>query len=315
MEFIIDGAHHGKTVLSYVKYTLRISSRMLTVLKQTEDGITVNGEHVTVRRILSEGDVLGIAIDDTAERASHNVPPSDIPLDVLYEDAHVIAMNKPPHMPTHPSHNHHDDTLANALAHRYAKAGVPFVFRPMGRLDRNTSGIVLAAKDKVASGTLTAAIKAGEVHKTYLAIVTGELPVDGQVHTIECGIRRMADSVIMRTTCPDSTDPSEASVTDYEVLDAQGGLSLVRVKPRTGRTHQIRVHFAYIGHPLLGDEVYSPSKCRFEERHPRLFDGQALHATRLTLTHPETGERMSFDAPLPENFQKALELLRAEYNQ
>ena len=290
MEFIIDGAHHGKTVLSYVKYTLRISSRMLTVLKQTEDGITVNGEHVTVRRILSEGDVLGLAIDDTAERASHNVPPSDIPLDVLYEDAHVIAMNKPPHMPTHPSHNHHDDTLANALAHRYAKAGVPFVFRPMGRLDRNTSGVVLAAKDKVASGTLTAAIKAGEVHKTYLAIVTGELPVDGQVHTIECGIRRMADSVIMRTTCPDSTDPSEASITDYEVLDAQGGLSLVRVKPRTGRTHQIRVHFAYIGHPLLGDDLYGTP----DER----IDRHALHALSLEFPLPFAEARKCVEAPV-----------------
>ena len=291
MEFIIDGAHHGKTVLSYVKYTLHISSRMLTVLKQTEDGITVNGEHVTVRRILSEGDVLGLAIDDTAERASHNVPPSDIPLDVLYEDAHVIAMNKPPHMPTHPSHNHHDDTLANALAHRYAKAGVPFVFRPMGRLDRNTSGVVLAAKDKVASGTLTAAIKAGEVHKTYLAIVTGELPVDGQVHTIECGIRRMADSVIMRTTCPESTDPSEASITDYEVLDAQGGLSLVRVKPRTGRTHQIRVHFAYIGHPLLGDDLYGTP----DER----IDRHALHALSLEFPLPFAEARKCVEAPVP----------------
>ena len=290
MEFTIDQAHHGKTVLSYVKYTLRISSRMLTVLKQTEDGITVNGEHVTVRRILSEGDVLGLAIDDTAERASHNVPPSDIPLDVLYEDAHVIAMNKPPHMPTHPSHNHHDDTLANALAHRYAKAGVPFVFRPMGRLDRNTSGVVLAAKDKVASGTLTAAIKAGEVHKTYLAIVTGELPVDGQVHTIECGIRRMADSVIMRTTCPESTDPSEASITDYEVLDAQGGLSLVRVKPRTGRTHQIRVHFAYIGHPLLGDDLYGTP----DER----IDRHALHALSLEFPLPFAEARKCVEAPV-----------------
>ncbi len=299
MEFIIDGAHHGKTVLSYVKYTLRISSRMLTVLKQTEDGITVNGEHVTVRRVLAEGDVLGLAIDDTAERASHNVPPSDIPLDVLYEDAHVIAMNKPPHMPTHPSHNHHDDTLANALAHRYAQAGVPFVFRPMGRLDRNTSGVVLAAKDKVASGTLTAAIKAGEVHKTYLAIVTGELPVDGQVHTIECGIRRMADSVIMRTTCPESTDPSEASVTDYEVLDTQGGLSLVRVKPRTGRTHQIRVHFAYIGHPLLGDDLYGTPDSR--------IDRHALHALCLEFPLPFADARKCVQAPVAQDMQALIQ--------
>ena len=293
MDFIIDKAHHGKTVLSYVRHTLRISSRMLTVLKQTENGITVGGEHVTVRRVLAEGDVLGLAIDDTAERASHNVPPASIPLEVLYEDAHVIALNKPPFMPTHPSHNHHDDTLANALAYRYAQSGTPFVFRPMGRLDRNTSGVVLAAKDKVASGTLTAAIKAGEVQKTYLAIVTGELPVDGKTHTIECGIRRMADSVIMRITCPDSTDPSEASITDYEVLDAQDGLSLVRVKPRTGRTHQIRVHFAHIGHPLLGDDLYGTPDAR--------IDRHALHALSLEFPLPFAEQRICVEAPVAQD--------------
>lgn len=291
MDFLIDAAHHGKTVRSYIQHTLSISSRMLTVLKQTEMGIAVNGEHVTVRRVLCQGDVLSLAIDDTPERASHNVPPSDIPLDVIYEDAHIIVMNKPPHMPTHPSHNHHDDTLANALAFRYAKEGIPFVFRPMGRLDRNTSGIVLAAKDKVASGQLTSAIKAGEVHKTYLAIATGEMPVDGMTHTVDCGIRRQADSVIMRTTCPESTDPSEVSVTDYEVLDARDGLSLVRVRPRTGRTHQIRVHFAYIGHPLLGDELYGTQDAR--------IDRHALHALSLEFPLPFSEVRMEQTAPLP----------------
>lgn len=293
MDFIIEKEYHGRTVLSYIRHTLHISSRMLTVLKQTENGITVNGEHVTVRRVLCEGEVLRLAIDDTAERASHNIPPTDLPIEVLYEDDHVIAMNKPPHMPTHPSHNHHDDTLANALAYRYAQADIPFVFRPMGRLDRNTSGVVLAAKDKVASGMLTSAIKAGEVHKTYLAIVTGELPVDGEIHTIECGIRRMADSVIMRTTCEESTDPSEASVTDYEVLDAGNGLSLVRVKPRTGRTHQIRVHFSYIGHPLLGDELYGTPDAR--------IDRHALHALSLAFPLPFSEKRICISAPMAED--------------
>ncbi|MBQ7379854.1 MAG: RluA family pseudouridine synthase [Clostridia bacterium] len=306
MEFIIDAEHHGKTVRSYVQHTLSISSRMLTVLKQTENGITVNGEHVTVRRVLCEGDVLGLAIDDTPERASQNIPPANIPLDVLYEDDHIIVMNKPPHMPTHPSHNHHDDTLANALAYRYAKDGIPFVFRPMGRLDRNTSGIVLAAKDKVASGQLTAAIKAGEVQKTYLAIVTGELPVDGLVHTIDCGIRRQAESVIMRVTCPDSQDPSEASVTDYEVLDAQDGLSIVRVRPRTGRTHQIRVHFAYIGHPLLGDDLYGTLDGR--------IDRHALHALSLEFPLPFSDRRICMTAPVAEDMQKLIQQYFPRYS-
>lgn len=306
MDFIIDSAHHGKTVRSYIQHTLSISSRMLTVLKQTENGITVNGVHVTVRHILCKNDVLSLAIDDTAERASHNIPPADIPLDVLYEDEHIIMMNKPPHMPTHPSHNHHDDTLANALAYRYAKEGLPFVFRPMGRLDRNTSGIVLAAKDKVASGQLTFAMQAGEMQKTYLAIITGELPADGQIHTIDCGIRRQADSVIMRVTCPDSTDPSEASITDYEVLDACQGLSLVRVRPRTGRTHQIRVHFAYIGHPLLGDDLYGTPDSR--------IDRHALHALSLEFPLPFSKVRVCQIAPVADDMQKLIQTYFPRYS-
>lgn len=299
MDFIIDAEHHGKTVRSYIQHTLSISSRMLTVLKQTENGITVNGEHVTVRRVLQQGDLLCLAIDDTPERASCNVPPVNIALDVLYEDAHIIVMNKPPHMPTHPSHNHHDDTLANALAYLYAQRGVPFVFRPMGRLDRNTSGIVLAAKDKLASGMLTSAIKNGEVRKTYLAIVTGELPVDGAVHTIDCGIRRQSDSVIMRITCPESTDPGEASITDYEVLDARDGLSLVRVRPRTGRTHQIRVHFAHIGHPLLGDDLYGHEDAR--------IDRHALHAQSLEFPIPFSDQRTYLYAPIAADMQQLIQ--------
>lgn len=293
MDFLIDSAHDGKTVRSYIKFTLHISSRMLTVLKQDENGIVVNGTRVTVRHVLHEGDVLSLALADRAENASHNVPPSDIPLDIIYEDAHVIALNKPPYMPTHPSHNHHDDTLANALAWRYAQAGEPFVFRPMGRLDRNTSGIVLAAKDKLASGMLTAAIREGEVNKTYIAIAVGELPLGTGVQTIDCGIRRQEESVIMRTTCPDSTAPDEVSVTDYEVLEARDGLSLVRVRPRTGRTHQIRVHFAYIGHPLLGDDLYGTP----DERIGR----HALHAQSLELPLPFADRRICLQAPMAED--------------
>lgn len=293
MDFLIDSAHDGKTVRSYIKFTLHISSRMLTVLKQDENGIVVNGTRVTVRHVLHEGDVLSLALADRAENASHNVPPSDIPLDIIYEDAHVIALNKPPYMPTHPSHNHHDDTLANALAWRYAQAGEPFVFRPMGRLDRNTSGIVLAAKDKLASGMLTAAIREGEVNKIYIAIAVGELPLGTGVQTIDCGIRRQAESVIMRTTCPDSTAPDEVSVTDYEVLDTRDGLSLVRVRPRTGRTHQIRVHFAYIGHPLLGDDLYGTP----DERIGR----HALHAQSLELPLPFADRRICLQAPMAED--------------
>jgi 23S rRNA pseudouridine1911/1915/1917 synthase len=146
---------------------------------------------------------------------------------------------------------------------------------------------------------LTCAIKEGSVQKTYLAIVTGELPVDGTVHTIDCGIRRQSDSVIMRTTCPESTDPSEASVTDYEVLDARDGLSLVRVRPRTGRTHQIRVHFSHIGHPLLGDDLYGQEDAR--------IDRHALHALSLEFPLPFSDQRACLFAPVAKDMQQLIQ--------
>ena len=176
----------------------------------------------------------------------------------------------------------------------------------MGRLDRNTSGIVLAAKDKLASGMLTKAIRAGEVQKTYIAIATGELATDNGMQTIDCGIRRQAESVIMRTTCPDSQDPSEASVTDYEVLDARDGLSLIRVYPRTGRTHQIRVHFAYIGHPLLGDDLYGMPDARIG-RH-------ALHAQSLTLPLPFSEQRVCLQAPMAKDMQALIKQYFPRYS-
>ena len=149
------------------------------------------------------------------------------------------------------------------------------------------------SSDFCPSGMLTAAIREGEVNKTYIAIAVGELPLGTGVQTIDCGIRRQAESVIMRTTCPDSTAPDEVSVTDYEVLDTRDGLSLVRVRPRTGRTHQIRVHFAYIGHPLLGDDLYGTP----DERIGR----HALHAQSLELPLPFADRRICLQAPMAED--------------
>ena len=154
MTVTISPGYEGRLLRSYLKNTLSLSTSALARLKTREDGITVNGVRVTVRYVLHAGDLLQLAVDDTPDTATRTVLPAEAPLDVLYEDDLLIILNKPAGMPTHPSHGHLADTLANALAYRYARAGVPFVFRSMGRLDRNTSGVVVVAKTQAVAGFL-----------------------------------------------------------------------------------------------------------------------------------------------------------------
>ncbi len=276
MTIRIPAEYDGRLLRSYLKLTLGLSTAVLSKLKNHEQGILVNGERVTVRYVLREGDLLELRDRDTAETATEHVIPCKLPLDVLYEDDHVIALNKPADMPTHPSHGHLCDTLANALAYRYAEASEPFVFRPLGRLDRNTSGVVVAGKTRAASGCLGRSLKNGEVTKRYVAILVGELPCDGLTHTIEAPIYHPDDTGIKRAV--GETEGAVYAKTLYRVLAARDGHSLVLCQPVTGRTHQLRVHFSHIGHPILGDDIYGTSS--------HLIPRHALHALSLSVPMP-----------------------------
>lgn len=276
MTIRIPAEYDGRLLRSYLKLTLGLSTAVLSKLKNNERGILVNGERVTVRYMLREGDLLELADRDTPENATEHVIPCELPLNILYEDDHVIALNKPADMPTHPSHGHLCDTLANALAYRYAEAEEPFVFRPLGRLDRNTSGVVLAGKTRAASGCLGRSLKNGEVIKRYLAILEGEMPPDGTVHTLEAAIYHPADTGIRRVV--GDGDGAVYAKTVYRVLATGGGLSLVLCQPVTGRTHQLRVHFSHLGHPILGDDVYGTASV--------LIPRHALHAVSLSVPMP-----------------------------
>ena len=278
MTIRISDAYEGRLLRSYLKLTLGLSTAALAKLKNHPEGILINGQRVTVRYILKTGDILTLSEADTPETATETVLPSPLPLDVLYEDDHVIALNKPPYMPTHPSHGHLTDTLGNALAYRYATRGEPFVFRPLGRLDRNTSGVVIAGKTRVASGALGRALLDGLVTKRYLAVVQGVMPADGMTHTLQTYIFRPDCMGIRREVCDADTPEAEIAITQYRVLHTAEGLSWVLAQPITGRTHQLRVHFSHLGHPILGDEIYGiPSP--FIERH-------ALHALSISLPLP-----------------------------
>ncbi len=286
----------GRTVLEIMKRELGLSGSILRHLKFSEGGILVDGRHVTVRHVLSEGECLSLAVEDRT--SGEKLIPVALPLPIRYEDGEVVVPDKPPHMPTHPSSGHWEDTVANALAYRYESAGVPFVFRPVNRLDRNTSGLLLIARNRIAAAKLGRAMQKGEIRKQYLAILCGVLPRDEGI--IRTYLRRTAESVILRENCGEG-EGGALSLTRYRVLAVKGGHSLVLCEPLTGRTHQLRVHFAGLGCPILGDDLYG-------EISP-LIDRHALHSHTLSFPHPDGGERLTVQAPLPEDMKEALTAL------
>ena len=297
MKRIVKPEEDGMTLLALLKGRERLSSRTIKSLKFREGGIKVNGEEVTVRRVLREGDVIELAVEDREEDRAESVIPRMLPIKLLYRDAQVTVCNKPPHMPTHPSHGHLDDTLANALAYLASVKGEPFVFRPVNRLDGDTSGIVLTANDRISAGRLFGQMKNGEIRKTYIAVVCGvPEPMRG---LIDAPIARADKGILMRTV---SAEGREAK-TEYNTVavSKDGKHSLVVLRPLTGRTHQIRVHMSYIGCPLVGDFLYGERS--------ELIDRHALHAARMTFAHPADGRTITVSAPLPDDLAELCEKL------
>ena len=295
MDILIGQALDGQCVRRVLQTELKLSTKMIKSLKYRPLGITVDGKAVTVRHILKMGECLSLAVED--EESSTALAPVDLPLDILYEDADIVVPSKPADMPTHPSHDHYTDTVANALAFRYAKEGIPFVFRPINRLDRNTSGLLLVARNKRAAGTLTQAMQKGEIKKTYLAVCIDEMKEKEGV--IDAPLHRTKESIIVREVCSPTAPDADAACTEYRVLATEKGYSLVLVRPLTGRTHQIRVHFAYAKHPLVGDDLYGTVT--------PLIGRHALHAYQLTFPHPMSEESLTLTAPLCPDMKRLIE--------
>ena len=277
-----------------------------------EDGnVTVCGRSEPKKYAIKLGDVIEISIPECRESEAL---PENIPLDIVYEDEYIIVINKPKGMVVHPAPGNYTGTLVNALLYhcRDSLSGIGGVMRPgiVHRIDKDTSGLLVVAKCDEAHTALSEEMKHHGIVREYRALVVGGFKDDSGTVNYPIGrhpVDRKKQAVL---TSGDHT--AREAITHYTVLERFGGISYLALELETGRTHQIRVHMSYTGHPLLGDEVYAKNKSQFEKKHPQLFSGQALHAKRLTLTHPKSGERMTFECELPTEFEKALDLLRKE---
>ena len=278
----ISAIEAGTDVGTLLKKHLKLSSRLITKLKNS-GGIILNEEIVTVRKIVSEGDILTVKMP---EGRSENVVPVELPLDILYEDEDILIVNKPQNMPVHPSMNNYKNTLGNAVMYYYKD--IPFVYRPVNRLDRDTTGIVIIAKTPQASHDLSRQMQQGEFKKEYLALVSG-CP-DAEYGIIDAPIKREQESIITRCVAPDG----QRAVTEYTIIKKHEDCSVAHIKLHTGRTHQIRVHFAHIGHPLMYDYLYGT------EVEGKTF---CLHCYKLKFFHPTTKERVCIIANPPEYFK------------
>jgi len=232
------------TVKNVLQKHFNMASSIITALKNT-NGILVNGEHVTVRKTMDRGDELKLIIP---EKSSQNITLVKGNLEILYEDEDILCVNKPPLMPTHPSQNHHTDTLANIVMYYYKD--VPFTFRASNRLDSYTSGIVVIAKNMYSASFLCTNSFRQNIKKTYYAICRGTF--SQKKGTVVAPISRCEGSTIKRCV----SDTGKYACTEYEVIKENNNLSLVKLNLKTGRTHQIRVHMSYLGHPLNNDFIY-----------------------------------------------------------
>ena len=287
LSYTITNKNKADTIGAFLR-DAGYSRRILIELKQNPEQICLNGTPSWLNTPLQFGDTLTLFLPD--EPVSSDILPVNLPIDIVYEDEDLIILNKATGMPVHPSQRHHENTLANALAYRFASRGEHFVFRAVNRLDRDTTGLLLIAKHKISGAFLSAMTAKKEIRREYLAIVAGKPEESG---TIDLPIARKDGSTIER--CIDM-DHGEHAVTHYRCLDYRDdlGCSLVRLRLETGRTHQIRVHMKAIGHPLLGDFLYNPDY--------RFIGRQALHSYTVAFRHPITGEAMEFTAPMPEDF-------------
>lgn len=281
LDFTVPEEYDGQRLQNFLRGEIKLSLRLMRSLKRVENGIGINGEHARTVDIVHKGDTVTLNIPYTQGSAK---AVSDIDLDIRYEDDDVLVVNKPALLPIHESHNHQGDTLANAVAAHLKNEGKSPVFRAIGRLDKGTSGLVVCALNQHSAARLS-----GNIEKEYIAIPSGRYDGKG---TIDAPIYRPDPMKTLRCVDP----RGDRAVTHYESVKSSDAASLLKIRLETGRTHQIRVHFANLGTPLIGDFMYGAQ----DER----IDRQSLHCARVRFVQPITSEQIECFAELPEDMQR-----------
>ena len=282
----VSPAQAGRKVDALLRGPLALSGTAVKRARRLEDGILLDGVRAAAGDRVQAGQVLSVVVGDT--EVSGAIVPAPGPLNIVYRDQDVLVLNKAPGVAVHPGPGHHTDTIGNFLMDYYRKEGILADFHPVHRLDRGTSGLLLVALHGHAQEVLKEQLHTPSFRRVYLAVCEGvPEPLSG---VIDAPIGRLEGSALARTVRPDG----QRAVTRYQTLGTGRGRALVRLELETGRTHQIRVHMAHIGHPLTGDFLYGTED-------PALIPRPALHAAELAFNHPITGRPMAFTAPLPQD--------------
>ncbi len=300
-DFYVEEACRDVRLDKFLSQYLEGYSRSFLQKLIKEDKVTVNNGACKASYRLTPGEHLQIHIPEPEEIS---IEPEDIPLDILYEDGDIIVVNKPKRMVVHPAPGHYSGTLVNALMYhcRDSLSGINGVMRPgiVHRIDQDTTGVLVVCKNDTAHQSLAEQLKEHSITREYQAIVHGH--IKASEGTVEGSIGRHP---VDRKKMAMNVRNGKPAVTHYQVIDELNHqYTYISCRLETGRTHQIRVHMASLGHPILGDNLYGPSKCPFK------LQGQTLHAKILGFVHPTTGEYMEFEAPLPDYFEKLLQKLR-----
>lgn len=284
---IIPPEYDSKSVNAYLRRELHVSGSLIKQMKKRANGIVLNGEAVYVNHTLKSGDELRILVGFDDEPYS-DIPPNNLPLAIVYEDEDLLVIDKQAGCPTHPSLYHYEDSIAGAVM---AHFGGKFVFRAVNRLDKGTSGLMVIAKHAYAHEQLKKLLHTDGFIREYLAVADGILDGCGEINA---PIARCGESIIKRTV----SSNGENAVTEYMSIKSDGCRSLVKLRLKTGRTHQIRVHLSHIGHPLCGDFLYG-NECDD-------IDRPALHSYKISLVHPISSKRLELESPLPDDISKLI---------
>lgn len=292
-KYTVTTGDDGKRVAELLRSEFKFSHRFRTRMK-FDKLVDLNGQPVPGHTVVHPGDIISIRLPEEKS----DFPPEDIPISVLFEDDDLLIVNKQPGITVHPTKGHPYHTLANGIQKYMEDTHQSFKIRFANRIDMDTTGIVIVAKNSNAQNEISTQLRARNVIKEYTAVVHGVIPEDQGDFTIDLPIGRPVDDNIHRAVLPDG----KPAVTDVHVLERFRDTTLVRLTLHTGRTHQIRVHMAHIGYPLVGDPLYGTGD--------GMLDRQALHSTRIVIHHPVSGDILDITAPLPEDMAGLIAGLR-----